>query len=78
MNDLHPQFTKNVFKLRSSHCSFQNAYHVRNIKLSQMTFGSNILLSVGPLIWNGLSDKLEYAKKMRILELLIKQWDDRE
>ena len=48
------------------------------ILLNQVTFGSNSYRSLGPKIWNGLSNDFKTAENLTIFKRLIKSWEGPE
>ena len=56
---------KNFFKFRSSHCASRNPFNWEHIRPDQVTLGSNIFGSIGPVgspIWNGSPNEIIFAE----------------
>ena len=64
-----------IFKIKSSIYSPRNPNDLQHYRPKEATFGSNSLRSLGPLIWNGLSNEIKSAENLNIFKHMIKKWD---
>ena len=55
--------------------SMRNPYDLQHYKPNQVTFGSNSLKSLGPKVWNTLSDEIKSAETPQAFRKIMKQLD---
>ncbi len=78
MHDLNPHFMKDIFQFKSEGRSSRNQFDLVHYRPNQVTFGSNSYRSLGPKIWNALSNDFKTAENLTIFKRLIKSWDGPE
>ncbi len=78
MKKLNPSFMLQLFQFKS----FTNLnrptrypYDLQHYRPNQVTFGSNSLRSLGPKIWNSLSNETKSAESLTIFKQIMKQWN---
>ena len=61
-----------IFKIKTSHYPLRNSNGLQHYRPNQVTFGSNSLRSLGPQIWNGLSNDIKSAENLNSFKTMIK------
>ena len=69
VKQLNPSFMQSIFKLCSSNYSLRNLNNLAHVRPNQTTFGSKSLMSIGPQIWNGLTNEFKSAENLRVLRI---------
>ena len=71
---LNPEFMQNIFEQRTSDRSSSRPQDLQHYRPNQPIFGTNILSSLGPQIWNGLPPEIKSAGNLIQFKRLIKNW----
>ena len=75
LKNLNPSFMHDIFKIKPSHYPLRNSNGLQHHRPNQVTFGSNSLRSLGPQIWNGLSNEIKSAENLNSFKTMIKKWN---
>ena len=78
MKKLNPSFMEQLFQFKSSmnvNRSMRNPYDLKHHRPNQVTFGSNSLRSLGPQVWNSLSNEIKSAETLKTFKQIMKQWN---
>ena len=78
MKKLNPSFMQQLFQFKSSmnvNRSTRNPYDLQHYRPNQVTFGSNSLRSLGPKVWNSLSNEIKSAETLTTFKEIMKQWN---
>ena len=77
LNDLNPEFMKNIFKLRETIRPVREAYkmNLEMPRINQVTFGTRSLRILGPKIWNSLPLHVKSSENLSLFKEVIKNWN---
>ena len=75
LNKLNPSFMQDIFKVKSSSYSLRGTNSLQHYRPNQVTFGSNSLRSLGPQVWNGLSNDMKSAENLNMFKNMLKKWE---
>ena len=75
LNKLNPSFMQDIFKVKSSSYSLRGTNNLQHYRPNQVTFGSNSLRSLGPQVWNGLSNDMKSAENLNMFKNMLKKWE---
>ena len=67
-----------LFQFKSSmnvNRSMRNPYDLKHHRPNQVTFGSNSLRSLGPQVWNSLSNEIKSTETLKTFKQIMKQWN---
>ena len=77
LNKLNPGYMNDIFKLKNTDRLTREKYNL-NLeipKLNQATFGTKILRSYGPKIWNVLPYHIKTSDNLNSFKSIIKCWN---
>ena len=72
LNKLNPSFMQDIFKVKSSSYLLRGTNNLQHCRPNQVTLGSNSLRSLGPQVWNGLSNDMKSAENPNIFKNMLK------
>ena len=80
LQNLNPVYMKDIFQFRNNDrlARSQNIYNLKVPAVNATRFGTNILSSLGPKIWNNLPSHLKSAESLEDFKTVIKKWNGNE
>ena len=72
INDLNPSYMKEIFTLNTTRDVSSNKLFVKTQNTNK--YGTDSLRSLGPKIWNNLSNEIRISENLFIFKTLIKTW----
>ena len=77
LNSLNPCLMQELFKLRETNRNVRNKYKLNlNIPVvNQVNYGTKILRSFGPEIWNSLQHHIKSPENLKTFKKIINDWN---